>query len=451
MEEKHEIERLKEVIKNLEQKISSFETEKYDIQENKNEIRTNLEIQTEKFKFVTVLYSDVKGLTQLAQQTDVEFLIDELDRFYFHFDNLIEKYKIERIKSIGDTYLCAGGFPEKDKTNPLKIIIVALEMQQFYKKMQAEAKERNLKIWNITFGIHSGPVQVNKYGKRKIIYELSGDSLNIASRIESACEIDQICISGKTYETVKDFFVCEYKGKLPVKYKGELSLYIVKGYLPKLSIDNKGILPNNMFLSKLQMLAFDDLNEKILDYLEKNLPQELKYYDIKHTIDVSIAVEILGASENLNDDELLLLKTAALFHDTGIIYGYRNHEKNSVEISKRFLKSAAFSDAQIQVIENLILSTQNPIKANNILEKILCDADLEYLGRPDFIEIINAKFFDINLNNQNFEYLQWLNYNIEILNKYDFYTESAKNLMFISKEEQILKLNHEITNYNNLK
>ncbi len=450
MELQKEVERLNKVIKNLEQKIYMLEADRNEPADTKNEANYTLDVNTQKYKFVTILYSDVKGLTELAQKNDAETLIDELDRFYFYFDTVLEKYNIQRIKSIGDTYLCAGGFPFKEKTNPINVVMVALEMQTFLRKIQQDAKKRNFELWDITFGIHSGPVQVNKYGKRKIVYELSGDSLNIASRIESACKLGEISISAKTYDMVKDFFVCQYKGRLPVKYKGELSLYTVTGYKKELSVNQLGLEPNIKFMSKLQMLAYEDVNEKLVDFLEKNLDKQLKFYDIKHSVDVAIAVEIIASTENITEEDILLLKAAAIFHDAGIAYGYKNHEFSSVEIAKKFLKPAGFSDQQMKIIEQLILVTHAPFNAKNLLEQVICDADLEYLGKPDFIEILNDKFFDISLFTDEISHIQWLDYNRELIIKYDFYTDSAKNLCFTTKEEQLIKIDTEISKYNKI-
>lgn len=433
------IESFEQKIKVLEEKINRLEAEK-----RLSDDETDYDSKSKKYKFVTVLYSDVKGLTKLAQQHDAELLIDELDRYYFHFDTVTEKYNIQKLKSIGDTYLCAGGFPEKNKTNPVQIVIVALEMQQYLKKVQSEAEKKEIKIWEITFGIHTGPVVVNKQGKRRIIYDLSGDTINIASRIESSCNFGAINISAKTYENIKDFFVCEYKGKLPVKYKGELALYNVKGYRPELSVENKGIEPNEKFWTKLQMLSYDDLNENIIQYLEDNLPHDFKFHDIKHTIDVSIAVEIIGASEGLSEEELLLLKTAALFHDSGLIFIIKNHEERSVEIAERFLSRSGYSKEQIKRIGKLILSTKNPLNAENILEKILCDADYEYIGRFDILEILKNKYYDCSSKSEEISFLNFLLQQKEIIEKYDFYTQSAKDLRALNKEAQLKIIDEEI-------
>lgn len=434
---------LEKKVKFLEEEKSFFENKYHEILTDHNE-EIDPETKSKKYKFATVLYSDVKGLTQLAQLHDAETLIDELDRFYFHFDTVIDKFDIKRIKSIGDTYLCAGGFPEKNKTNPIQVVMVAFEMLQYLRKIQTEAEQKNIKLWDITFGIHTGPVLVNKQGKKKDIYEISGDTINIASRIEASCNIGAISISTKTYDNVKEFFVCEYKGKMPVKYKGELQLYFVKGYRPELSVDGKGLMPNEKFWTKYQMLSYDDLNETIINYLDENLPGELKYYDIKHTIDVSIAVEIIGSNEGLSDEDLLILKTAALFHDSGLIYSVKNHEERSAEIADLFLPKAGYNKSQIDKIAKLILATKNPLKCDSILEKIICDADCEYIGKPDLIDILKNKFSDYKREFHELNFFDFLTKQKEIIQSFDFYTQSAKDLKIVDKQSQIDLINDEL-------
>jgi adenylate cyclase len=196
-----------------------------------------------RYKMVTVMYSDVKGFTQLSKEQDAEALIDELDNFFFKFDEVVEKHNIQKVKSIGDTYMCAGGIPKKNRTNPVEVIMAALEMQAYLKKIQDDSKKNDRKIWNLTFGVHTGPVTATVSGKRKISYDIKGDTANISSRIESACNPTEISVSGMTYEFIKDFFQCEYRSKMPVKYKGDVPVYVIKGYMPNLSIDGKGKQP----------------------------------------------------------------------------------------------------------------------------------------------------------------------------------------------------------------
>ncbi len=180
-----------------------------------------------KFEMATVLFADIHGFSKISDKVDSEILMDELDEIIFAFNSIVKKYNIEKIKTIGDTYMCAGGIPLKNITNPIDVVMAALEMHAFVKTFGKKEKGKSGKFWELKLGIHTGPVTAQSGGKKKVTYDIKGDTVNTASRIESIVEVGDLLISVMTYELVKEFFVCEYYGKLPVKYKGDLEMYIV--------------------------------------------------------------------------------------------------------------------------------------------------------------------------------------------------------------------------------
>ena len=111
-----------------------------------------------KYNFVTVLFSDIQGFTKIAEEMNPELLIDELDKFFFYFDSVVEKYGIEKIKTIGDAYMCAGGIPEKNRTNPVEVILAALEMKAYMTRLKQGSELEGMKFWDIRIGIHTGTV-----------------------------------------------------------------------------------------------------------------------------------------------------------------------------------------------------------------------------------------------------------------------------------------------------
>ena len=205
-----------------------------------------------KYNFVTVLFSDIQGFTRIAEETNPEVLIDELDKFFFYFDSVVEKFGIEKIKTIGDAYMCAGGIPEKNRTNPVEVILAALEMRAYMSRLKLGSELEGMKFWDIRIGIHTGTVIAGVVGQRKLSFDIWGDTVNTASRMESSGEAGKINISGTTYEFVREFFDCEYRGKMPVKYKGELEMYFVNGIIPELCDENGN--PNSKFIVKMQMI-----------------------------------------------------------------------------------------------------------------------------------------------------------------------------------------------------
>ncbi len=393
-----------------------------------------------RYKMVTVLYSDVKGFTELSKEQDAEALIDELDNFFFEFDKVVKQYNIQKVKSIGDTFMCAGGIPKKNRTNPIEVIMAALEVQSYLKQLQNESKKNDRKIWSLTFGVHTGPVTADVSGKKKISYDIKGDTANIASRIESACNPAEISVSGMTYEFIKDFFACEFKSKMPVKYKGDVPVYVVKGYRPDLSIKGEGKAPNKAFRTKFQIVKFEDLNDYVLDRLERELPKHLYYHNYKHTIDVTIGVEILGDGEGVGEEDMLLLKTAALFHDFGQVEGAVGHEERSCKIAEHILPDFGYDDDQIETIKGIIMATKLPPQPKTLLQEIIADADLDYLGRRDMVPVSDTLYQELKVQGLIGSFNDWNKLQVKFLSVHNFFTETARNMRAVNKEKQIERI-----------
>ena len=264
-----------------------------------------------KYNFVTVLFSDIQGFTKIAEEMNPEVLIDELDKFFFHFDSVVEKFGIEKIKTIGDAYMCAGGIPEKNRTNPVEVILAALEMQQYMLKLKTTSEIEGMKFWDIRIGIHTGTVVAGVVGQKKLSYDIWGDTVNTASRMESSGDAGKINISGTTYEFVKDFFICEHRGKMPVKYKGELDMYFVNGIVDDLRDENNG--PNNKFILKMQLIKLQDIEEYVLKMFDEEAPPNLYFHNSSFVKNISNQVELLSNAEKLRDEEYIYLRLASIF------------------------------------------------------------------------------------------------------------------------------------------
>ncbi len=401
-----------------------------------DELKTTGKVTKKKYNMVTVLFSDIQGFTKIAEQMNPETLIDELDRFFYHFDNVAEKYNIEKIKTIGDAYMCAGGIPDKNRTNPVEVVLAALEMQQYMKDLQLQAKANNREFWDIRIGIHTGSVIAGVVGSKKLSYDIWGDTVNTASRMESSGEAGKVNISGSTYELVRDFFICEYRGKMPVKYKGEIDMYFVTGIRPELSVDLKG-LPNQNFITQLQILRLNDLEENLIVRLENELPENLYFHNIKHTMNVATQVELIGRAEGISEEDMLLIRTAALLHDTGFTKEYKNHEMASCDIAREVLPKFSYTDQQIEKICSLIMATKPDITPETLLEKIIIDANMSYYGRIDFIPALQNLCRELQAQNMVDAEKSWYEKQITAVSEHEFYTKTARLLRDIDKEKQI--------------
>lgn len=393
-----------------------------------------------RFKMVTVLFADIQGFSKISEHRNSQEIIDALDEIFIKFDEIIQKYKIEKIKTIGDAYMCASGIPQKNHTNPIEMVLAVLEMQRYLEELHRENK-----IWEVRFGIHTGPVIAETVGKKKISYNIKGETVNIATRMEASSEIGKVNISGMTYELIKEFFVCEYYGKMPVKYKGDLEMYFVKGIKPSLSLDKARIEPNASFKTKFGLIQFGDIQEVILDKLEKELPDFLFYHNVKHTIDVVTEVELIGLAEGVSDEEILLLKTAGLFHDAGHTIDYDTHEYQGTLMAREILPRYGYANEQIETICDIVMATKLPPQPQNLLQKIICDADLDYLGRSDFIPVSNTLYRELKAQDKIGTLNQWNKLQIKFLSGHQFFTNTARNLREVNKQKQIDRIKQLIT------
>ncbi len=192
------------------------------------ELKNKGSADAKQFDEVTVMFTDFKGFTQISEKLSPQELVGEIDSCFKAFDNIISKHNIEKIKTIGDSYMCAGGLPVANKSHAEDLVRAALEIQHFMQKHLSERKKSGKEIFEIRIGIHTGPVVAGIVGVKKFAYDIWGDTVNTASRMESSGEAGKVNISESTYELVKDKFTCTHRGKISAKNKGEIDMYFVE-------------------------------------------------------------------------------------------------------------------------------------------------------------------------------------------------------------------------------
>ena len=192
------------------------------------ELKKNGTAKAKRHEAVTVFFSDFKDFSKIAEQMEPEQLVAEIDHCFRAFDDIAGRFQLEKIKTIGDAYMCTAGLEESGKGAARRIVRAALEMQKF---MDIHAEERRLlnrPLFEARIGLHTGPVVAGIVGSKKFAYDIWGDTVNIASRMESHGEVGRVNISQSTYELIKEDFECEHRGKLEVKSKGEVDMYFVR-------------------------------------------------------------------------------------------------------------------------------------------------------------------------------------------------------------------------------
>jgi class 3 adenylate cyclase len=196
--------------------------------ETAEELKETGEAAAKSYKMVTVLFLDFKDFTYMAEAMPAEELVNAINYYFSAFDTIIQRHDIEKIKTIGDAYMCAGGLPQANHTNPIDVVLAALEIQEFMQQDKQQKQQQNKPCFEIRIGINSGSIIAGIVGIKKFAYDIWGDTVNIAARMESSGIAGKVNISGATYELVKDAFNCTHRGKIEAKHKGMIDMYFVE-------------------------------------------------------------------------------------------------------------------------------------------------------------------------------------------------------------------------------
>ncbi len=191
------------------------------------EIKEQGRVEPVLFDCASIMFTDFANFTATAEQLGPQELVNSLDRYFTAFDRVIEKYGLEKLKTIGDGYMCAGGLPLPNSTHAVDIVNAALEILDFTRREKEERQRAGQPYWEIRIGISSGPVIAGIVGRQKYAYDVWGDTVVVASRMESSGEVGRVNISRSTYDLVREQFECEYRGKVHAKHKGQIEMYFV--------------------------------------------------------------------------------------------------------------------------------------------------------------------------------------------------------------------------------
>ena len=411
------------------------------------------------FRMVSMLYIVVYGFRELSQLEDAGKQLDILDEIIFELTDISRKYNMMKIATVGDNILFASGIPthedeaqveivddnvvfntevsKETKTSPIDASLAAYEMMN----KVAEIRQNTNCVWNISVGLHTGPAMGRFANQKAVPYALQGYNVLTVSRLALCANVGEIMMSPMTNALVKEFFIMEKACTIPVKYSGTMDLYQLKDLRPEMKGDCEENPYSEAFDLSYSRLQFMDIQELMLDTLEKMLPANLYYHNVKHTIDVTTEVELIGWSEGLPETDVLLLKVAALFHDTGHIIKYgAGHEENSCKFVQEILPNFKYSQEKIDKIKRIIMATKLPHQPSDIMESVIQDADLDYLGRADFIPVSNDLYRELKERNMVGTIDQWNENQIKFISAHQYYTKTAHSLREVNKQIQIERI-----------
>ncbi|MDP2176570.1 MAG: adenylate/guanylate cyclase domain-containing protein [Bacteroidota bacterium] len=194
------------------------------------ELKSKGHSEAKQYEKVTVLFTDFLGFTQVSEQLSPEELVNDLNLCFSTFDEITQKHGIEKIKTIGDAYMAAGGLPTPNSTNAKDVVLAALEICNFIEEGKAQKIANNKPYFEVRVGVNTGPLVAGIIGIKKFQYDIWGDTVNTAARLETSCMPGKVNISQSTYELLKDDpdFVFEHRGKINAKGKGEVEMWFVK-------------------------------------------------------------------------------------------------------------------------------------------------------------------------------------------------------------------------------
>ncbi|MGB0932646.1 MAG: adenylate/guanylate cyclase domain-containing protein [Lishizhenia sp.] len=397
------------------------------------------------FDKVSVMFTDFVGFTTISDNMDAQQLVAVLDKYFKAFDEIIGEHDLEKIKTIGDAYMCAGGVPVKNKTNPIDTILAGLKIKEFVLQQQLNARKSGDIEWSVRIGINTGPVSAGIIGSKRFAYDVWGKTVNHAQRMEKLCQPGRLAITGDTFLAVEPFFECSFAGIVESKSKGKIDMYYVDSIKSELSIQGKGISPNAEFYKLVDLhltsaIKYIESEREIMSLLRQKLSPTLYYHSLQHTKDVTRQVERIAIQEGITNKDLFLLKSAASYHDAGFIEQYEKNEPIGARMAKEALGEFGYTEKDIERIEALIFATTVPHDPKNKLEEIICDADLDYLGREDFHEISDKLRLELRKHNKIKSDRAWDEQQVKFFKMHRYFTKTALDTRQAKKEKHLKEI-----------
>jgi ligand-binding sensor domain-containing protein/class 3 adenylate cyclase/predicted metal-dependent HD superfamily phosphohydrolase len=416
-----------------------------------DELKSKGKVSARAYKTVSVLFTDFVGFTKIAEHMNPTELVSRLDVYFRKFDEIIVKNNLEKIKTIGDAYMCAGGVPVRNNTNPIDTVLAAIQIQDYMSRLKNEALANHTDYWDLRLGINTGEVTAGVIGSERLAFDVWGATVNHAQRMEMLGEPGKVTITGNTFKFIEPYFECVFKGKAQTKSRGVLDMYTVERIKPELSINGEGVFPNERFHQIVNLHHYSSINyykaeRHIMKVLEKGLSPQLHYHCIEHTKDVVRAVERIALLEGVTDEGLFLLKSAATYHDAGFVEEYDKNEPIGARLAEEILPKYGYTDQHIATIKELIFVTQIPHKPKNKLEEIMCDADLDYLGREDFHEIADRLRRELREHGKIDSDRKWDEIQVQFLTLHQYFTETSKNTRQIKKLKNLEEIRQRLVN-----
>jgi len=395
----------------------------------------------------TVLFTDFVAFTKIAKHMLPLELLKRLETYFNKFDEIIDRYQLEKIKTIGDAYMALSGVTEKNSKPAVRACLAALEMRDYMVNEKLFAQATGKDYWEIRIGIHSGPLVAGIIGAKKISFDVWGDTVNIAARAEHHSVPNGITITDRVAGHAIPYFNLEHRGEIDIKHGGAVDMYFLNNLKGPYSLFEEGKLPSSKLRKGcgLMTMDFEHARRTILNRLKSSLPDELTYHDIKHTLNVEKAAQQLAKLEGIKGEELVLLRTAVLFHDVGYILTNEGNEEIAIKLMRSELPNFGYTEKQIKQVADIIRATIRGTRPTSLLEMIMCDADHDYLGRADYHSVASKLRIELEQQGKTMTDIEWVNFQLNYLeNEHVYYTETAQNIRKPGKSRRIAELKNQL-------
>lgn len=412
------------------------------------DLSTNSKFSPKRVENGVILFTDFVDFSLKAKNIKPIRLLKKLEYYFNKFDEIIDRYKLEKIKTIGDAYMALAGVTENYPEAEIRACLAALEIRDFLNTERNIAKAMNRDYWEIRIGIHMGPVVAGIIGGSKISFDVWGDSVNIAARAEQGSKPGCITITHAVKDKISNHFITESRGDVGIhKRGGSISMHYLMDINPDHAMPDDKTVASGPLRTKcgLSSIDFLQMRRDITNRLRSLLPEDLLYHDLNHTLNVEKAAIRFAKLEGVNEESMQLLQTAVLYHDSGFILRYDNNEQFAMQLAQSNLPRFGYTPEQIKKVIRIIASTRHGAKPKDLLEQIMCDADHDYLGRADYYNVSKKLRMEMENYGKFMTEKDWIEFQLEYLeNTHRYYTETAKNIRVQGKKYRIAELKEQL-------
>ena len=377
----------------------------------------------------TILFSDIRGFTSMSETMAPNEVVETLNEYFNLMIEIIFKYNGTLDKIIGDALMVIYGAPNSTEKDTENAVLTAIEMQEKLIEFNQQRIIHSKMPITIGIGINRGKVISGNIGSRQQMnFTVIGDSVNLASRLCSVAKADEIIVSDAVWKQIKTNKIFKNRKLNPVKVKGKAKPIEIKEILYKKPEFN-----------------YEVAYGMIENFLINHLPKEYTYHTIHHIRDVVIQSERIAKKEKINKEDIADLKLAAWLHDEGYIWEPNRHEARGSEYATTILNAMDFPAQKINRITGMIMATKIPQSPKNLLEQIICDADLDYLGREGYEENSLLLLQELRLKKE-ITALDWLKIQDQFLTKHAYFTKTSNTTRNKLKAEVLANIKSKLKN-----